>query len=454
MRITRCFIGSVGISLLALSVWAGSADDFEISINRLSERVALVQAGDSYNDTIIAVAGRDGLLVIDTGIAPSLTERYRKAIVETFGRSDFAYVVNTHYHFDHSDGNQVFADAVIVGHERCREEMLRFGERKTGFVARQRARVEGWQRQAAGLDPESGPALRLRDIEASYSLMCDDLDQNFVLTPPNLTFSDRLSLQLGDLTARLYYWGQGTHTGDDVLVHIPDEGLVATGDLFYPGGIQFAVQPGVDVDRQLGVLDAVLEGESVRHVVTVHNGIMSRDDLVIRRDYISALSKELTAARQRGDRFTDLRAGLTVSSTFPDLERLDIDPATLERQHQSNLINLWMELSGAEKAAPIIERTIRERGIATAGCRFREMLAEREERFFFDENGLLDEAIAVFRMNVVLYPDSWNVYDSLAESCMNRGDDELAVAYYEKSLDLNPDNENGFNMLRRLRTKS
>ncbi len=61
------------------------------------------------------------------------------------------------------------------------------------------------------------------------------------------------------------------------------------------------------------------------------------------------------------------------------------------------------------------------------------------------------EAIAVFRLNVELYPQSWNTYDSLGEAYMMSGDKELAIKSYEKSLALNPQNANGAQMLKKLR---
>ena len=60
------------------------------------------------------------------------------------------------------------------------------------------------------------------------------------------------------------------------------------------------------------------------------------------------------------------------------------------------------------------------------------------------------EAIEVFKLDVDEYPKSWNVYDSLGEAYMKNGDKELAIQNYEKSIELNPDNENGKMMLKRL----
>jgi CubicO group peptidase (beta-lactamase class C family) len=62
----------------------------------------------------------------------------------------------------------------------------------------------------------------------------------------------------------------------------------------------------------------------------------------------------------------------------------------------------------------------------------------------------VSQAIAIFKANVELYPDSWNTYDSLGEAYMVAGQKELAVTNYKKSLQLNPKNQNGINMLKKL----
>jgi tetratricopeptide (TPR) repeat protein len=59
-------------------------------------------------------------------------------------------------------------------------------------------------------------------------------------------------------------------------------------------------------------------------------------------------------------------------------------------------------------------------------------------------------AIAVFKANVEMYPQSWNVYDSLGEAYLANGEKELAIASYKKSLELNPQNKNAAEMLKKL----
>ena len=62
----------------------------------------------------------------------------------------------------------------------------------------------------------------------------------------------------------------------------------------------------------------------------------------------------------------------------------------------------------------------------------------------------LPEAIAYFKLNVEFYPNSWNVYDSLADAYMANGEKELAIANYKKSLEMNPKNTNAAEMLKKL----
>lgn len=68
-------------------------------------------------------------------------------------------------------------------------------------------------------------------------------------------------------------------------------------------------------------------------------------------------------------------------------------------------------------------------------------------------SGQLEAAKRVFELNVESYPDSWNVYDSLAEAHMRAGDDERAIELYERSLEINPGNTNATQMIERIRSE-
>ena len=65
----------------------------------------------------------------------------------------------------------------------------------------------------------------------------------------------------------------------------------------------------------------------------------------------------------------------------------------------------------------------------------------------------LEDAIEIFKLNAEAYPESSNVYDSLGEAYMMNGNTDMAIANYEKSLELNPDNTNAVEKLKELKNE-
>jgi tetratricopeptide (TPR) repeat protein len=65
--------------------------------------------------------------------------------------------------------------------------------------------------------------------------------------------------------------------------------------------------------------------------------------------------------------------------------------------------------------------------------------------------GKIDQAIAIFKLNIESYPESANVYDSLGEAYMVKGNKEEAIMNYEKSLKLNPKNKNAEDNIKKLK---
>ncbi|UCE19602.1 MAG: PD40 domain-containing protein [Gemmatimonadota bacterium] len=115
-----------------------------------------------------------------------------------------------------------------------------------------------------------------------------------------------------------------------------------------------------------------------------------------------------------------------------------------------------------QSAAHLIECVIEREGLEAAIKTFDELCSNNQTEYSFDENefntlgykfisaGKVSEAIEVFKMNVALFPDSANVYDSLGEGYMLNGDKDSAVVYYRKALELNPENWNADMNLKRM----
>jgi CubicO group peptidase (beta-lactamase class C family) len=103
-----------------------------------------------------------------------------------------------------------------------------------------------------------------------------------------------------------------------------------------------------------------------------------------------------------------------------------------------------------------------EGDLAAAIAHYQELKENSSTEYDFSETELnwlgyalmeeerMEEAIAIFVLNVKSYPESWNVYDSLGEAYANNGQDEEAFKNYKRSLELNPENTHAIEMIRKL----
>jgi tetratricopeptide (TPR) repeat protein len=140
-----------------------------------------------------------------------------------------------------------------------------------------------------------------------------------------------------------------------------------------------------------------------------------------------------------------------------------IEPSGPER------VNMWCHTCHAGRPRPMtlgeeLTEAYTEGGVDGAIGRYRELRERYDDRGAYDfgetslnrfgyhllEEGDADGAIAIFRLNVERFPESANVYDSLAEGYLSGGQRELAEIFYRKSLELDPDNDNALKKLREL----
>ena len=110
----------------------------------------------------------------------------------------------------------------------------------------------------------------------------------------------------------------------------------------------------------------------------------------------------------------------------------------------------------------VMREAINEQGVEAAIEQYRTLKRDQADEYDFAENHLnnvgyyylqngdTETAIAVFKLNVEMYPTGFNTYDSLGEAYMEAGENEKAIANYKKSLELNAGNDNGKEMLKKL----
>lgn len=139
-------------------------------------------------------------------------------------------------------------------------------------------------------------------------------------------------------------------------------------------------------------------------------------------------------------------------------------PAPLSDMSQG-IVNILYDRPASLPKIPIAEtllKTLLETDVQAAIKQYRDLKADQKEEYDFGESQLnrlgyqllgLDrvaDAIEIFKLNIEAYPEAFNPYDSLGEAYMINGDYELAIKNYAKSIELNPDNTNGIEMLKKI----
>ncbi len=114
------------------------------------------------------------------------------------------------------------------------------------------------------------------------------------------------------------------------------------------------------------------------------------------------------------------------------------------------------------RVATEVRNAIDSNGIEAGIARFYEVKENSRDKYEFDENAMnalgyhylnndeIDEALAVFKLNVQEYPESFNVYDSYGEALKENGQHEMAIENYKKSIEINPGNIGGIEILKDL----
>lgn len=188
----------------------GRFDSVKIETVKLSDHIyMLVGAGGNIGISI----GNDGVFVIDDQFAP-LTQKI-KAAIKNLSNSPIKYVANTHYHGDHTGGNENMANlgATIVAHENVRK------------------RLEETPNRQGNLAP--------------------------VKALPVITFNDKLNIYINDEQVAIFHVGNA-HTDGDTLLFFSESNVLHTGDTYFQGRYPYIdLKSGGSVN---GYIEAVKQG--------------------------------------------------------------------------------------------------------------------------------------------------------------------------------------------------
>jgi cyclase len=285
------------------------------------------------------VADGESSLLVDTLFDLPLTREMlaamRRAEPKAAARIDV--LVNTHANGDHCYGNELVEGAEIVASKAGAEEM---GETPPEVLA-------GMVKGLGGQDTALGRFVK----EAFGPFQFEGIR----MTPPTRTFEGRLELSVGRKRVELFEVGPA-HTKGDVIVHVPAERVVFTGDILFVEGTPI-VWAG-PVSRWIEACDRILALDAAV-IVPGHGPITDRRGVAAVQAYLSYIEKEARARFEAGlDAWTAARdIDLGEFADWSDAERLAVNVDTLYRGFGaptgSNILELFgrmAELRAAQRA--------------------------------------------------------------------------------------------------------
>jgi glyoxylase-like metal-dependent hydrolase (beta-lactamase superfamily II) len=197
---------------------------------KIADGVYYATGGFGSNNVVIV--NDNDVMLVDTGTTPGNARRF-VADVKMLTDKPIRYVVNTHWHFDHTDGNQIFGpDVQIIGQEYLAKaitpDIVNREPFRTSTGPVIQAQMDMLKKQIAD-EKDTAKKAALNKQLADDQLLQSELKE-LKPTPPNKTYKDKLVIQSGAREIDLLFLGRG-HTEGDTVVYLPKEKIVATGDL-------------------------------------------------------------------------------------------------------------------------------------------------------------------------------------------------------------------------------
>jgi cyclase len=261
-------------ALLPLALFLGTSALFadsvatkDRSVTKLAEGIYEIRhpdAPDTFpqsNTTVII--GEKSVLVVDSCLLPSTTRQDIDQIRQWTSKP-VTYLLNTHWHFDHTLGNAAYAAAFplvqIIAQTATQKTIADFNP---GAVTRYPSRAERFKKVLdSGKNPDGTPltAADRLDYERSLTGLGPVVAEfkNVAQLVPNVSFDHELDIDLGNRLVEIKHLGRG-NTAGDTLVYLPKEKMLVTGDLLdHPVPYMFGGFPVdfVNTLRAMSQLDA------------------------------------------------------------------------------------------------------------------------------------------------------------------------------------------------------
>ena len=350
----KFFFGIVLVLVLTIMLFAQApagqtSADLPLHTQKLGDRVLLAWVGDHMQTIrVVALSTARGLVVIESNLIRSADIRIRQAIEKEFGRKDIKFLINTHFHHDHTAGNQVYADATVVGHRTVPEGMKGelAGEGLVKQLDKFKGMVQDWGERQKKAAPDSGEFHFFREGLILLNSVIEELQTGFTPTFPSVLFDKSLILDMGDMTVELYAVG-GTHTTSDIMAFVPEEGLVAIGDMWPEQMLPYLHRKapwdlGFILENWGKIVDS---GREIKHINFAHSDMrLGVETFKQQYRYLKTLWDGLGQLRSQGATLEEAKQKFTIERDFPYFKD-KILAVRGTNIHENNIEAIWERIA-------------------------------------------------------------------------------------------------------------
>lgn len=310
---------AIGLLVLAGSVQPGSSsagrapkaeDDFQLVKVADGVYAAIAKPGGLASGNAGFVIGDDGVLIFDTFFTPVALEELIGEI-QSLTKLPIKYAVNSHYHLDHTGGNQVLAarGVPIIAHENVLVWQTTKNKRFLPATADLEKRKADATKQLADT-PEDQKDKR---AQLERTLRRLDAMMAITLTNPTKTFkSGTMEIKLGK--RKVILATLPGHTGGDVFAFVPDAKVVFTGDLGWSKTLPNLVD--ATVNDWIPTLDQMLKQYPTAKYVPGHGNVAEAADIKDFRDYLDDLRARVKQGIANGLTVDQAKQQLTLPEKY------------------------------------------------------------------------------------------------------------------------------------------
>jgi len=311
-------------------------DDFKLVQVADGIYAAIAKPGGLASGNAGFIVSDDGVLIVDTFFTPAAIEELIGEIASKT-RQPIKYAVNTHYHLDHTGGNQVLAarGVPIFAHANS----MMWQEVKNQRFLPAPAELEKRRNDAAKQLSDTPADQQDKRTQLERQLARIDAMRQIKLTPPSIAFdSGSLRVHLGRREVILFT--MPGHTGGDIMVYVPDANVIFTGDMGWSKTLPNLVD--ATVNDWITSLDFILRDHSDARFVPGHGEVATGIDMRQFRDYLDDLRTRERSA---------ITAGLTIEQTKDQLKLPEqYKSFAFQNFAQPNIEDMYKELKGTKFA--------------------------------------------------------------------------------------------------------